>query len=106
MDTSSSTKKVKTGVRHPSKSGRTVPVNRANNRLKQYRTAAGLTQTQLAAKLSELTGYPVSVPAISRAEKHGRGIGTGSWNALADLFDVDPRVLEGRKEEATPCASE
>lgn len=106
MDTSSPIKKAKRGVRHPAKSGRTVPVNRANNRLREYRKRAGLTQMQLAAKLSELTGYPVSVPAICRAEKHGRGIGTGSWNALADLFDVDPRVLEGRKEESVVAVAE
>jgi transcriptional regulator with XRE-family HTH domain len=62
----------------------------APNRLKEYRMKAGLTQKQVAAAIG------VKVSTYANAENYGRSIGKDGWYRLADFFQVDPRILEGR----------
>jgi len=46
-------------------------------------------------KLSELAKkIGVSVQALRQAEVKGDGIGKDKWYKLADIFDMDPRILE------------
>lgn len=66
----------------------------AKNRLREVREALHLTQEHLAAFLG------VSQAAISNEERLGDTLGTHSYYRLADLFDVDPRELEGYKPSA------
>lgn len=60
------------------------------NRLKEYRLRAGLTQKQLAAEIG------VKVSTLANGENYGRSLGKEAWYRLADFFQVDPRILEGR----------
>jgi transcriptional regulator with XRE-family HTH domain len=62
------------------------------NRLREYREARGMSQVDLAKYLG------IAQSCISEAEnKYDKAIGSDAWDRLADLFDVDPRVLKGRK---------
>ena len=64
----------------------------APNILKQLRVKAGLTQKQLA----QIIGVKVST--YSNAENYGRSLGKAGWYKLADFYNIDPRILEGRKK--------
>lgn len=52
---------------------------------------AGLTQKDVASAIG------VNVSSYANAENYGRSLGRKSWYELADFFNVDPRVLEGKK---------
>lgn len=64
------------------------PLPAPPNRLREYRLAANLTQ----AALAELVG--VGETTIANAELYGRSLGKRNWYKLANIFNVDPRVLE------------
>lgn len=61
-------------------------------RLKEFREKYGFTQEYLARFLGVTQG------AISNAERDPKQLKRDHWYKLADLFDVDPRVLEGKKK--------
>lgn len=83
-------------LKTPKHRGRPLPPGRVfPNRLREFRLRAGHTQ----ASLAELIG--VSPQTIATGELYGRSIGKDSWYKLADIFGVDPRVLEGKKNSPT-----
>ena len=59
------------------------------NRLKAYRLRSKMTQKQVAHAIG------VKVSSYANAENYGRSLGRAAWYRLADLFGVDPRMLEG-----------
>lgn len=65
-----------------------LPTDGLPNKLRKYRIDAGLSMPALAEKIG------VTMQAVHEAEIHGTGIGKAKWYQLADLFDVDPRILE------------
>lgn len=58
------------------------------NRLRRYRLERGMTLRAVAEYLG------VTPQAVKQAETKGTGIHRSKWYRLADLFDVDPRILE------------
>lgn len=64
----------------------------AINRLRECRQHVGATQKQIAAYIG------VSQEAVSIEEIQGDTLGTPSYYKLAELFDLDPRILEGLKD--------
>jgi transcriptional regulator with XRE-family HTH domain len=58
------------------------------NRLRFLRVERDLTLQQVASAIG------VSPQAVFKAETLGKGLNRKKWYQLADLFNVDPRVLE------------
>lgn len=46
----------------------------------------------------------VSYQAIHEVETRGTGISRRNWYKLADLFDIDPRLLESPDKHLPPAA--
>ncbi len=58
------------------------------NKIRQERVKRGMSLRALAQILE------VSPQAVHQAETKGIGINRRKWYKLADLFDIDPRILE------------
>lgn len=63
----------------------------ATNRIRDCRLLIDASQAEIARFLG------VSQGAVSTEETVGGALGKDSYYKLSDLFDVDPRILEGRK---------
>jgi transcriptional regulator with XRE-family HTH domain len=57
--------------------------------MREYREKAGLSLDQVAEILS------VAKTSLVNAELYGRSLGKRKIYQLADLYNVDPRILEG-----------
>ena len=58
------------------------------NRLREFRERLNYSKEELAQRIG------VRVTSLNNAELYGRCLGKRSWYKLADLFGVDPRILE------------
>lgn len=67
-------------------------------RVTQARTAKGMKQTELLAKL-QLSGVDMSIPALSLLEGQKRPVSDKELSALADILQVSVDWLLGRTEE-------
>lgn len=73
--------------------------NLINHRLKEIRTARGLSQRELAAKLKEL-GYKMDRNVIYRIENDERYVTDVEVKAFVEVFGVDyAYLIEGKSEE-------
>ena len=71
--------------------------NIVGKRVTEARTALGMKQVELLAKL-QLSGIEMSVPALSLLEGQKRPVTDFELNALADILNVSVDWLLGRKE--------
>ncbi|MBQ7896765.1 MAG: XRE family transcriptional regulator [Oscillospiraceae bacterium] len=72
--------------------------NIVGKRVTEARTALGMKQVELLAKL-QLSGIEMSVPALSLLEGQKRPVTDFELNALADILNVSVDWLLGRKEK-------
>ena len=69
--------------------------NLIGKRVTEARTAKGIKQVELLAKL-QLAGIDMSIPALSLLEGQKRPVSDIELNALADILDVSVDWLLGR----------
>lgn len=76
----------------------TDPLETFARRLRQARERAGMTQTELAHKLSELLGNALDPSAITRIEKRERGVRLEEAVHIAEILGVPLAILTSDRD--------
>ena len=83
--------------RHRGKPSKIVNAGILPNHARRLRMDRGVTMQKIADFISEQTQDRCTPQALNQYEKQGVGINRRKVYALADYFEIDPRLLE------TPC---
>lgn len=83
-----------------------TPFNtRVGENLKRYRDNSGLTQTELAERLSEL-GFAFQQPTILKVEHGKRGLRMDEALAVAEILHIEVSLLWGQGDELANAQAE